>query len=153
MATTPAGDHNTATDPSATDHSAPRQSVWLHGLVATVVAAAATTGVAAVARALGVEFVALNDPKHIPIPLLGFAELTVVFSLIGVALAAVLARTARHPRRAFLVTTLVLLALSFVPDLTDVMVVWALPTKIALVSTHAVAAAIVIPTLARRLAR
>jgi hypothetical protein len=137
---------------STTTQTAARKSVWLHGLIATVVAAAAVMGVAAVAQGLGVEFVALNDPKHIPIPLLGFANLTVVFSLIGVALAAILARTARHPRRAFVATTLVLLALSFIPDLTDVLVVWALPTKIALVLTHIVAAAIVIPTLARRLA-
>lgn len=141
---------STTTTPDSTDA---RQSVWLHGLAATVAAAAATTGVAAVAQALGVEFVALNDPKHIPIPLLGFANLTVAFSLIGVALAAILARTARHPRRAFVVTTLVLLALSFIPDLTDVLAVWAPSTKVALVLTHLVAAAIVIPTLARRLAR
>ena len=134
------------------DTTTARQSVWLHGLVATVAAAAATTGVAAVAQALGVEFVALNDPKRIPIPPLGFAELTVVFSLIGVALAAILARTARHPRRAFVTTALVLLALSFIPDLTDVLAQWELSTKIALVLTHIVAAAIVIPTLARRLA-
>lgn len=140
------------TSTTTTETTTPRRSVWRHGLAATVVAAAAVTCVAAIARALGVEFIALNDPKHVPIPLLGFVELTVVFSLIGVALAAILARTARHPRRAFVATTLVLLALSFIPDLTDVLVQWALPTKIALVLTHMVAAAIVIPTLARRLA-
>jgi hypothetical protein len=42
--------------------------------------------------------------------------------------------------------------LSFIPDLTNVLAQWELSTKIALVLTHIVAAAIVIPTLARRLA-
>jgi hypothetical protein len=136
---------------TSTSQPVARPSVWRHGLVATVVAAAATTGVAVAAHSLGVEFVSLNDPKHIPIPPLGFAELTVIFSLIGVALAAILARKAKHPRRTFVVTTLVLLALSLVPDVTNVIAVWAWQTKIALVLTHLVAAAIVIPVLAKRL--
>ena len=111
----------------------------------------AVAGVASVAKALGVEFVSANDPKQIPIPVLGFANLTLFFSLIGVGLAAIFARTARHPRKAFLVTTFVLLALSFVPGLTTVLAVWDTEEKFWLVLTHVVAAAVVIPTLASRL--
>jgi uncharacterized membrane protein YoaK (UPF0700 family) len=78
----------------------------------------------------------------------GFAVLTVVFSLMGVALAAVLARRARQPRSTFVRTSVVLTALSLVPDLvadatTD--------TRVLLMVTHLVAAAIVVPTVARRL--
>jgi Family of unknown function (DUF6069) len=61
----------------------------------------------------------------------------------------VLSRTARHPRRAFVRTTVVLTVLSFVPD---VIVDAAPATKALLMLTHLVAAAIVIPAVARRLA-
>lgn len=136
---------------TSTDTSADRLPVWKHGLIAALVAAAAVAGIASIANSLGVDFVSANDPKEIPIPILGFVNLTIIFSLIGVGLAAILARTARHPRKAFLVTTLVLVALSLVPDLTTVLAVWDTSEKVALVTTHLVAAAIVIPTLARRL--
>jgi hypothetical protein len=83
-----------------------------------------------------------------PIPVLGFGMLTAIFSLVGLALAAVLSRTARHPRRAFVRTTVVLTVLSLVPDV----IADAGPaTKVLLMVTHLVAAAIVIPAVARRL--
>ena len=83
---------------TSTELSAERLPVWRHGLLATVAAAAAVAGVAGIAMALGVDFVPEEDPR--PIPILGFVQLTVIFSLIGVGLAAILARTTRHPRRA-----------------------------------------------------
>ncbi|WP_345482543.1 DUF6069 family protein, partial [Actinopolymorpha pittospori] len=59
-----------------------------------------------------------------------------------------LARWARHPRRTFLRTTVVLTALSLVPDaIADA----SSPTKALLMLTHLVAAAIVVPAIARRL--
>ena len=83
-----------------------------------------------------------------PIPVTGFGVLTTVFSLVGVVLAVVLSRTARHPRRAFVRTTVVLTVLSLVPDV----IADAGPaTKALLMLTHLVAAAIVIPAVARRL--
>jgi hypothetical protein len=63
-------------------------------------------------------------------------------------LAVVLARVARHPRTAFVRTTVVLTVLSLVPD---VIADAAPATKLLLMLTHLVAAAIVIPAIARRL--
>ncbi|WFE47876.1 DUF6069 family protein [Verrucosispora sp. WMMD1129] len=84
-----------------------------------------------------------------PIPVAGFGVLTAFFSLIGVVIAALLSRLARRPRRTFVRTTVVLTVLSLVPDV----VVDAGPaTKALLMLTHLVAAAIVIPAVARRLA-
>ncbi|MFI6735304.1 DUF6069 family protein [Nonomuraea sp. NPDC050451] len=79
-----------------------------------------------------------------PIPVSGFAVLTVIFSVMGL----VLARAARRPRTAFVRTTIVLTALSLVPD---VLADASAATKVLLMLTHVVAAAIVIPVIARRL--
>ena len=74
--------------------------------------------------------------------------LTAIFSLVGLVLAVVLARFARRPRTAFVRTTVVLTVLSLVPDV----IAAATPaTKMLLMLTHLVAAAIVIPAIARRL--
>lgn len=125
-----------------------RQSLWLHGLAATVVAAGATMGGAALASAAGVSFA---DKTGASIPIPGFATLTVAFSLIGVVLAAILARKARHPRQTFVRTTVVLVLLSFIPDLLP-QIGFDRTSAFTLMGLHVLAAAIVIPTLARRLA-
>jgi hypothetical protein len=127
--------------------TATRQPVWKHGVAAAVVAAVATTVLAAVASAAGVSFA---DDSGASIPLAGFAQLTLVFSLVGVSIAAVMARKARRPRPTFVRTAIALTALSFVPDLTFGFDAGSAATLITL---HSVAAAIVVPTLAGRLAR
>lgn len=131
-----------------------RRSVWLPGLAATVGAAIATTAIAVLASRAGVSFV---DPAHpeMPIPPSGFATLTAAFSLIGVVLAAVLARTAHHPRSTFITTTVALTALSIVPDFVAIPGLspdFDTATSFTLAGLHLVAAAIVIPVLASRLA-
>lgn len=136
-----------------TEHTA-RKSVWKHGIAAAIVAAAVITGLAYLATLAGVSFVDPANPE-IPIPLSGFATLTAGFSLIGVALAAILARTARRPRSTFVRTTLVLLVLSIVPDFVKIPNVspdFDPATAWTLAALHVVAAAIVIPVLASRLA-
>jgi amino acid transporter len=125
---------------------AERPPVWKHGVAAAVVASVATTVLAAVASAAGVSFA---DTTGASIPIAAFAQLTLVFSLVGVGMAAVMARRARRPRPTFVRTAVALTALSFVPDLTFGFDVGSATTLIAL---HTVAAAIVVPTLARRLA-
>jgi cytochrome bd-type quinol oxidase subunit 2 len=116
-----------------------------YGAVAGGVASVATVGVAAAAHAAGVPVEISGES----IPLLAFAQLTIFATAIGVALASVFARRAGKPRRAFVSTTLTLTALSFLPDvLADAHT----STKLTLMLTHVVAAAIVIPTLASRLA-
>ena len=116
-------------------------------LYAAAAACVATTVLAAAASAAGVTFA---DRTGASIPIAGFPQLTLAFSLIGVGLAAVMARRARRPRRTFVRTAVVLLALSFVPDLTFGFDAASAATLIGL---HSVAAAIVVPTLAGRLRR
>ena len=137
----------TRTTPSAPTPAAERQPVWKHGVAAAVVASVATTVLAAIASAAGVSFA---DSTGASIPIAGFAQLTLVFSLVGVGIAAVMARKARRPRATFVRTAVALTALSFVPDLTFGFDAGSAATLITL---HTVAAAIVVPTLARRLAR
>ena len=114
------------------------------GVAAVLVASCATTTVAAAGSAAGVSL----DVNGAPIPVIGFATLTAIFSLVGLALAAVLARAVRHPRRVFGRTTVVLTVLSLVPD---VLATATPATRVLLMLTHLVAAAIVIPAVARRL--
>ncbi|MER7892917.1 DUF6069 family protein [Micromonospora sp. NPDC094482] len=117
----------------------------LTGVIAAVAASAATMAVAAAGHAAGVSL----DMGGAPIPVAGFGVLTATFSLIGVAIAALLSRFARRPRRTFVRTTVVLTVLSLVPD---VIADAGAGTKALLMLTHLVAAAIVIPAVARRLA-
>ena len=123
-----------------------RRTVWRHGVAAAAAASVVTTTLAAIASAAGVSFA---DPTGASIPILGFTQLTLVFSLIGVGLAAVLARRARRPRRTFVRTTVALTALSVVPDFTFG---FDTASALTLAALHGVAAAIVIPTVAGRLA-
>ncbi|MGW0230855.1 DUF6069 family protein [Actinopolymorpha singaporensis] len=120
-------------------------TLTLTGVAAAAVASAATMTVAATGNAAGISL----DMGGAPIPIAGFGVLTAGFSLLGLVIAVALARRARHPRRAFLRTTVVLTALSLVPDaLADA----APATKALLMLTHLVAATIVVPAIARRLA-
>ena len=114
------------------------------GLGATAVAATATMVTAVAGRAAGISL----DVSGAPIPVSGFAVMTTLCSVVGLVLAMVLARFARAPRRVFVRTTVALTVLSLVPDvLAD-----ATPaTRGLLMLTHLVAAAIVIPAIARRL--
>lgn len=126
--------------------AAPRtSSLVVGGLVATVVASVATSAVAALGLAAGISL----DVSGGAIPVSGFATLTAIFSVIGLLIALVLSRTARSPRTAFVRTTVVLTALSLVPD---VLVEATTATKLLLMVTHLVAAAVVVPVIARRLA-
>ena len=121
------------------------RSVWKTGLAAGLTASVATTATAAVAHAAGVSLVV--GGQAIPLP--GFAQVTIVATMVGTLLAAVFARRAARPQRTFVVTTIALTLLSFVPDLlADAHV----STRLTLALTHVVAAAIVIPALASRLA-
>lgn len=118
------------------------------GLASTTIAvglgaAAVVTGVAAVAHAAGVPLEV--DGEMIPIA--GFAQMTFLGAVLGALLLAGLDRWSAAPRRRFLQVAVALTTLSCVPSL-------ALPpdaaTRATLVATHVIAAAIVIPVLARR---
>jgi hypothetical protein len=132
----------TTTAPSTTATTSSRTApLWRTGGLAAVTAALATTGIA---DGAGVSL----DISGEPIPLLGFAQMTLLCSAIGIVLAVALRRWAATPRRTFLVVTAVLTALSVVPDL---LVSAAPSTRAVLILTHLVAAAIVVPLVAGRL--
>ena len=131
--------------PATTVRTAPStKPLWKTGVVAGLVASAATFTVAASASGLDVPI----EVGGKAIPFLGFAQLTFIGALIGTVLAVVFSRRASRPRRTFLVTTIALTMLSIVPDvLADAHTA----TRFTLALTHVVAAAIVIPALASRL--
>jgi uncharacterized protein DUF6069 len=118
---------------------------WRGGVAVGLVAAAATMAVAAAASALGVS---LETAPGEATPVIGFGQLTLFFSLVGVVVARVLGRRARQPRAMFIRTAVALTVLSLVPD---VLLHAEMATKLTLIATHLMAAAIVIPALAGRL--
>ena len=109
------------------------------GAIAGVVAAVAVTIVAAIASAADVSLEV--DGKAIPVA--AFAIWTIVAAALGVLLAKVL-----RNRKRFVVVTTVATAVTLIPAI-------ATPddtaTKLVLVATHVLAAAIIIPALAREL--
>ena len=122
-----------------------RPTVWRHGVAAGAVAAVVTTTIAAVASAAGVSF---ETTPGEPIPTVAFPQLTILFTFVGVALAAVLQRRASRPRSTFVKTAVALTALSVVPDVTFG---FDAASAVTLICCHLAAAAIVVPTIARRL--
>jgi hypothetical protein len=139
----------TSTATAATRTAAARPATRIRsligtGVVATALACAATAATAAAGQAAGISI----EVGGAPIPVSGFAVLTAVCSLAGLVLAVVLARFARRPRTAFVRSTVALTVLSLVPD---VIADATSGTKVLLMLTHLIAAAIVIPAVARRL--
>lgn len=125
--------------------------VWLVGVLAAVAAAIVTELFALGARALGVPMAAASPGAGpaAPIPPGGFAVATLIWAVVGIVLAVVLAWRARRPARTFVVTTVVLTVLSLIPPAlaTDT----ATSTKFVLALSHLVAAAVFIPLLTVRL--
>jgi peptidoglycan/LPS O-acetylase OafA/YrhL len=119
-----------------------RTSVPRATVVVGLVAAAVTTAAAAALHAAGVSF----DVGGEMIPLAGFAQMTLLGAVIGGVLVAIFNRRSSEPRQRFVQVAVVLTALSCVPSAL-------LPddaaTKVALVALHLLAAAIIVPVLAR----
>jgi peptidoglycan/LPS O-acetylase OafA/YrhL len=111
-------------------------------LVAGVAGTVATSAFAAITHAAGVPFEIDGEP----IAVLGFATMTVLGAMLGGILLALMNRYSAQPRRRFLQITAALTALSCIPSL-------ALPpdtaSKIALVASHLLATAVIVPILAR----
>jgi hypothetical protein len=110
---------------------------WKRGLATGVVAAVVVTAVAGAFQAAG-HTLSLVDG---PLPLASFAQLILLATVVGILVA-------RHTSRTtFYRVTIALTALSCVPDLA-----WGdgVVSRSGLVLTHVVAAAIIIPRLARR---
>jgi FtsH-binding integral membrane protein len=127
---------------SSTDtRPAPTRSLWRSGMRAGLTAAVATVAVAGTASAAGVP---LDTAPGETIPLLAFGQLTLVCTVVGILIARSIGRRASQPRTMLVKVTVALTALSLVPDLT---LSAGAATKVTLILTHLVAAAIVIPAL------
>ncbi|WP_181764298.1 DUF6069 family protein [Streptomyces albidus (ex Kaewkla and Franco 2022)] len=125
--------------------------VWLVGVLATLAGAAVTEVFALGARGLGVpmDVASPGDASSQEIPPFGFAFGVLLYSVVGIVLAVVLARWAKRPARIFLITTVVLTALSLIPPILAPHT--AVSTQVVLCLSHLVAAAVVVPPLTRRL--
>jgi hypothetical protein len=110
---------------------------WATGLATVVAAAVATTLVALALQAADVDLEVGGEP----IPALGFAQMVALNGVVGIVLARHLGRTT------FLRVAAALTALSCVPS---VALADTAGDKLGLVLTHLVAAAIIVPRLARR---
>ena len=122
-----------------------RPSLWKTGLKAGLVAAVATTAIALVAGAAGVSF----EVDGQAIPMAGYAQMTLIGAVLGILLATSFRRWAKHPQTSFVRTAVALTALSVVPDLT---MGFDATSAATLIVAHVVAAAIIVPRLAARLA-
>lgn len=124
--------------PASTRPSSLRRTTVTSGLVA----AAVTTAAAAAVHAAGVSFEI--EGEMIPVP--GFAQMTFLGAVLGGLIVAGLNRWSSSSRTRFVQVAVALTALSCVPSVT-------LPddagSQIALVALHALAAAIIVPVLAR----
>jgi hypothetical protein len=116
------------------------------GLIATLAAMVATTLAAALAQAAGVDFQVPDGGETIPLP--GFAVVTGFFSVVGIVIAAALLRWSARPADRFVQTAVSLTVISFVPP---VLSGADTATAVTLLGLHVVAAAVMIPALARRL--
>jgi hypothetical protein len=127
--------------------------VWLVSALAGVGAAAATELYGLAARFAGIPMAAggIGDPAAQPVTVGMFAMGTLICTFWGTVLAVGLARYARRPARTYLRVTLVLTALSLAGPLGAGAT--ATSTKLTLAVAHLIAAAIVIPTVTRRLSR
>ena len=115
------------------------------GLLATLAAMVATTVVAALARSAGVAF-EVSEGEVIPVS--GITVMTGFFSIAGVIIAGALLHWSARPAERFVGTALSLTAISLVaPFLSG----GDAATIIALLGLHLVAAAVMIPSLARSL--
>ena len=132
--------------PRQAGHTLPLRGLAVIGFIAALAAVVATTLAAALAQAVGVDFEIPDGGETIPLS--GFAVVTGLFSVVGVVIAAALRRWSAHPAERFVQTAVTLTAISLVPPLLSGADA---ATTIALLGLHLVAAAVMIPTLARSL--
>ena len=132
-----------ATDQTNTHRA---RGLFLTGVIGTLAAMVATTLVAAVAKAAGVDFEVSGSNESIPLS--GIAFVTGVFSGVGTLIAVALLHWSARPAERFVWTAASLTAVSLVPP---ILAGANAGTSAALVVLHLVAAAVMIPSLARSL--
>ena len=121
------------------------------GAISGVVAAAAVTALVYGAKAAGVEMMAAPQTASAAedLPMWAFPQSVLTSAVLGVLLALALNRCAKRPAATFLVVTAVLTVVSFAGPITTGFATTA--TRLVLAATHVVAAAIIVPAIARRL--
>jgi len=134
----------TPTTAATTTEASDSRTIWKTAAIAGVVAAVATTVIGGIAKAADVPLVVGEQEIQVPM----FAVLTLFGAALGAGLALLLRNRTSQPRRTFVITTVVLTALSILPDATADATT---ATKVTLIGAHLVAAAIIIPALASRL--
>ena len=130
--------------PITTAPTSAGRSIRRTAAIAGVVAAVAATVIGAVAKAADVPLVVGDLEIQVPM----FAVFTLAAAALGAVIATQLQKRNRQPRPAFVITTVVLSALSVVPDLAADAT---RATKLTLITAHLVAAAVIIPAVAARL--
>lgn len=143
----------TATVPTRAVVSSERTTrpVWQTGALATLAGAAVTEAFTLAARAIDIPMKAadpgVEHAKDIPVG--GVAMAVLMWALVGTLWAAALLRWTRHPARIFVLSTVTFTALSLLGPAFAAHTETA--TKVVLAVAHVVAAAVVVPPLARRL--
>jgi hypothetical protein len=149
MTTTSAG-HRPATNTRQTVHV---RRCLKAGLTAAIIGVAVVEAYAALVKAAGVPmsagFLAASHPR--PVTASSFATGVLVCTFWGTVLALVLSKLSGHPRRAFLLVSSTLAALSLVVPFGAAAT--AASTKVTLAGGHVIVALLVIPVLARALTR
>jgi peptidoglycan/LPS O-acetylase OafA/YrhL len=130
--------------PAASAATSRTRGLWITGVTAGIAASVANMGVVFAARGADVDLSVDGES----IPLLGFAQLTLMGAVLGVLLAASIAKRARRPRHLFVTVTIALTALSLIPD---VIADADSASKLVLGATHVLAAAVIVPALRSRL--
>ena len=130
-----------------------RRPVWQASYLAGLAASAVVEAWGLAARAAGVPMRAAGLGSHhaTPVTVGMFALGTMVVTFWFTFAVVLMARFSKNPRRTYLRTALPLLALSLAVPLTAADT--ATSTRLTLAAAHLIAGAIIIPVLARRLAR
>ena len=126
--------------------------MWAFGAAAGVVSSLVVIALVALAEAADVPMEVAENGTTQPeqIPLLGYATVILASTLVGLLLATAFARWARRPRLTFIITALVLTAVSFAFPVTTTATT---ATKVVLEVTHVISAALIIPAIAAHLPR
>jgi hypothetical protein len=142
----------TSSTPTRTSSTRTRRlPIGVQVLGIAFVGAVVTGGFEALTRAVGVPYAfALPGAEPATMPVSGLFFAVLEFGVVGAILAACLTRWARQPRSTWRRTTVTLTAISLVPSLVAASTTYA--TNVALAVSHLVAASVIIPLVARRLA-
>jgi Family of unknown function (DUF6069) len=145
--------HTTATDVQPQPLVRELRPVWVVSAAASAVALVVTELYGLVARLAGVPMSAagFGQAKAGPVTAASFAMGVVICAFWGTVLAVVIARFASRPARVYLITTIALTAVSLFAPLSAADT--ATSTKLTLAVGHILAAAIIIPPVARHLTR